>query len=223
MQPAIEFGLLQRCDGSCKATLGGTIAVCGVFGPVEARNPAPSDAAEGCVVEVQLRSYTAETSVSADQSASLLLRDVLAPCVHSKLFPRTIISLSVRVLADDGCAFSAAALAAVGALVDAGVPLLSLPVAVDCAVARNGNVLVFASRAARKQAKTSVSLCFAGGGETAHAAEPSLIDTRGMCSESMLGECVIAGHTASLALRQSLVAQIVAKWNGNLDLIIGGG
>jgi hypothetical protein len=146
MEPHVEYGILARCDGSAKAEFMGNICVAGLFGPVEPR-VLPGEWMAAAVVEVQLKSYCQPAAAADinnnDHYLSLMLRDILVEGIQTKMFPRSVISISVRVLGGgkgEGM-FTTALMACVGALINANIPMLSMPVAVE-----TGRVcLVFAS------------------------------------------------------------------------------
>jgi ribonuclease PH len=211
----LEFGLLTRCDGSARATLGGTVALAGVYGPVEAKGTS-GEKVDSASVEVQLKSFAPESTVTSDQDASVALRGLLQASVLTKLYPRTVISISVRVLADDGALMTAAVMAAVAALVDAGIPLANMPMAADCLVKPDGTVLVDPSRkdVAELGEQPRLTLAF-----SAEAPEPALVTMRGMCSEAMLGECVLAASASANQKRAFVADRIRGLVSANKDLM----
>lgn len=70
-----------------------------------------------------------------DRQAERVLLDALEPYIVLDLYPRSGVSIVVQVLQDDGCLLGCALNAAIMALMDAGVAMRGMPVAVHCGVA----------------------------------------------------------------------------------------
>jgi ribonuclease PH len=133
----VRFGTQRRCDGSATVKIGASEAVAGVFGPLEART-------SNLVVEGQLevsfkRLGLAATNQEEEAEMSLLIKESLETCI--KHIPRTVISLSVRVLAEEGAGLTAAFMACVACLINAGIPLLKLPIAVEGILSGDNSIM----------------------------------------------------------------------------------
>lgn len=70
-----------------------------------------------------------------DRQAERVLFDALEPYIVLEMYPRSGVSIVVQVLQDDGCLLGCALNAALMALMDAGVTMRGMPVAVHCGVA----------------------------------------------------------------------------------------
>jgi ribonuclease PH len=86
-----------RCDGSSQVRIARSEAVAGVFGPLESRFV--DERFEG-TIEVLFKNLVSTSSPQEDADVSFLYQEVLESCV--KFLPRTVISLSLRVLSDEG-------------------------------------------------------------------------------------------------------------------------
>lgn len=205
-----------RCDGSATCVAGRSESVSGLFGPVESRFV--EDRVDG-QIEVALRLFSTNSSNMAtqqqqlqeDADMSLLFRDALESCI--RLAPRTTISLSVRVLADQGQGLTSAMLSAVGALVDAGVPLVAIPILVELGVTADGSVVVAPSMAARPQNRASMVMVFMG-----EEQGPRVWTSQGACSERELEDAVAAGRSHASLVRDELEAALASLVAANRDL-----
>ena len=99
-----------------------------VFGPAPprySRDELPS----GPVVEVNVRTPAGFTSLAGERSLEALIRGAVEASLAPDRDPRTVLSVVVQVIKDDGSLFAAALNAATMALLDAGVGLVGLPLA----------------------------------------------------------------------------------------------
>ena len=119
-----DFGLLGTADGSCRLSSGATLVLASVHGPRPARTARHEDP-ERARLEVHAAPPIGLPG-PAEAELCALLRQVLAPVLVLSAHPRSVVTLSVHVQADDGSAPAVALNAAVLALVDAGVPLRGL-------------------------------------------------------------------------------------------------
>ena len=126
-----ELGCLVNCDGSCEWKSGSTTVLAGVHGPIAPRLLSHEDSAR-CQVSVVIKSGDANNTY--EREWEVCLAQQLTACIITESYPRTVISVVVQVLTADGSVLAACLHAAVSALMDAGIDLRRLPVAVTCAL-----------------------------------------------------------------------------------------
>jgi ribonuclease PH len=115
-----------------------------VYGPIAPRIPSQEKgdkAAVSVVIKSGNHNAAAASAKSTSSNASSsgtgmmereweqLLTNVLAACIDTKMYARTVVQVVLQVIQDDGAVLSACLHAAVAALMDAGVAMTSLPVA----------------------------------------------------------------------------------------------
>lgn len=135
----VELGILSSVDGSVRLRAGGTVVLASVIGPRPARNARIEDPTRA-ILEVHL-SGTSGSGGSSVRDAELVatLRGALTPLVLLRAAPRSVITVSILIEAEDGGAAPNAFNAAVLALSDAGVPLRGLAAAAAVALRRAGD------------------------------------------------------------------------------------
>ena len=126
-----ELGCLVNCDGSCEWKSGSTTVLAGVHGPIAPRLLSHEDSAR-CQVNVVIKSGDANNTY--EREWEVCLSQQLTACIITEYYPRTVVSVVVQVLTADGSVLAACLHAAVLALMDAGIDLRRLPVAVTCAL-----------------------------------------------------------------------------------------
>lgn len=203
-----------RCDGSATSRVGQSESVAGVFGPLESRFV--EDKVDG-VIEVSLKSVSSSSSSQQQEDVewSMLFKDALEACI--KFVPRTTISLSVRILANEGSGLTSAMLSAVGALVDAGVPLLSTPIGVELVIDTKGEVFVDPSSLQQKRdARVTMFMVFADEKDEG----PIVWISQGPCSEQELTKALNIGKSHASKLRSEVEDCILLFVNDNRDLCV---
>lgn len=125
---ACELSCLHRADGSALWKAGATHVLAAVHGPLSPRQLSKEDSKSG-LVTVLLKSGTA---VTLEREWESFLSRVLMACVDVSKYPRTVIQVVLQIIQTDGSVLSCALHAAVAALLDAGIIMLSLPVATTC-------------------------------------------------------------------------------------------
>lgn len=202
-----------RCDGSATSRVHQSESVAGVFGPLESRFV--EDKVDG-VIEVSLKSLSSSSSQQQeDVEWSMLFKDALEACI--KFVPRTTISLSVRILANEGSGLTSAMLSAVGALVDAGVPLLSIPIGVELVIDTKGEVFVDPSSLQQKRdARVTMFMVFADEKDEG----PIVWISQGPCSEQELTKALSIGKSHASKLRSEVEDSILLFVNDNRDLCV---
>jgi len=134
LPPTASGGALPSagCSGSAMVTLGLTKVLCSVRGPCDATRRS-EELPDRATLEVLVRSAPfappgdrRNVNPTTDRrlvEASHLLQRALSASILLHLFPRSKISVTVMVLADDGGRLEASINAATLALMDAGIPL----------------------------------------------------------------------------------------------------
>ena len=125
----LKVGVLPNCDGSAYIEMGGNKIICGVFGPrkVQPRHLAHPN-------QVVLRTLYRMATFSVDErkspapsrrevELSMVIRNSLLPSIFATYYPKTLIDMTIQVLAADGGTRCACINAASLALADAGVAL----------------------------------------------------------------------------------------------------
>ncbi|MHA1264210.1 MAG: exosome complex exonuclease Rrp41 [Candidatus Helarchaeota archaeon] len=123
----MKVGILPNCDGSAFIRMGGNKVVAGVYGPrkVQPRHLAHPN-------EVVLRTLYRMATFSVDErkspapsrrevELSMVIRNALVPAIFVNYYPKTLIDITIQVLAADGGTRCACINAASLALADAGI------------------------------------------------------------------------------------------------------
>ncbi|XP_047327261.1 exosome complex exonuclease RRP46 homolog [Impatiens glandulifera] len=154
---ACTRGILNRAHGSASWSQGGTKVLAAVYGPKGGtkKNENP----EKPCFEVIWKPKTGQSGKAEKEYEMMLERTVRSICVLN-VNPNTTTSIIVQVVDDDGALLPCAINATCAALVDAGIPLKNLAVAVCCCLTENGNVLLDPSRVEEQETKAFVSLVF---------------------------------------------------------------
>merc|ERR1712233_82836 len=152
-----ERGLLERADGSAKWTQDGTSVLVGVYGPKQ--TSLFLEDAEQAVVGVV---YTPKSGRAGNRERLFedILRQTIEGAVLAKLHPRTIISVTVQELADDGAVLAASLNAISAALTDAGVPLRYTFGASSCCRSTEGFLLADPDSQEEQVAQAQLTACF---------------------------------------------------------------
>ena len=124
-----ELGCLVNSDGSCEWKSGSTAVLAVVHGPISPRLISQEDSSQ-CQVLVVIKSGDAHNTYEREWECCLT--EQLAALVVKEDYPRTVVSIVVQILTADGSVLAACLHAAVSALMDAGINLRGLPVAVTC-------------------------------------------------------------------------------------------
>nr|CAG4708472.1 unnamed protein product [Naegleria fowleri] len=132
-----ELGVLQKADGSCKFSMGKTIVICSVNGP----EASMKEKGDGAIVDVIFQPRDKRPS-EEEKEYEMMIRESLENVILLSLYPRTIITISVQVVQDDGSLLSASLNSAVLALLDAGVALKSALVSLSCSYLSSGDCLL---------------------------------------------------------------------------------
>ena len=133
---SFKIGILPNCDGSAYIEMGGNKIIVGIYGPrkVQPRHLAhPSK----CVIRTLYRMATfsvderkSPAPSRREVELSMVIRNALEPSVFVEYYPKTLLDVSIQILAADGGTRCAAINAASLALADAGIALKDLVSAV---------------------------------------------------------------------------------------------
>ncbi|CAM9786791.1 unnamed protein product [Ectocarpus sp. 12 AP-2014] len=129
---AAEQGILNRADGSARFVQGNTSVLAAVYGPAPAKT-LRMERLEGATLDVSFKPESGITS-PADAESEALLRRSLEEVVLRSRYPRTVVSVIIQVIVDDGAVLSAALNAATMALLNAGVEMTGMALSVTCCI-----------------------------------------------------------------------------------------
>lgn len=189
---SITFDSQSRCDGSASVTLSNSQAIAGCYGPLESRT---SNIATEGQLEVAFKAHGA--TVQQDVSTSILIKESLEGCI--KQIPRTVITLSVRLVADEGSGFAASMLVAVAALIHAGISLTKLPIGVECFLLPSGEIRFVSTNEVKQASKAHALFVFCNNDEG-----PTSLILNGKCSKKDLNLLIEIARTRATSLRQHL-------------------
>jgi ribonuclease PH len=132
-----ELSSLENADGSCLWKSGATQVLAAVHGPIAPRQA--QHEAETATVSVVIKSGV-ENMVTGEWEG--FLTHMLSACICAADYPRCTIQVVLQIISADGSVLGAALHAAVSSLMDAGIAMQSLPVAVTCLLTREENTTV---------------------------------------------------------------------------------
>ncbi|KAG5192510.1 ribosomal protein S5 domain 2-type protein [Tribonema minus] len=132
-----DQGILNRADGSVRFGAGNTSVLVAVYGPAQPAQQ-KKEKPDRAIIEVSWRADKG-AQTSADAERELYVRRTLEEAVAVARYPRSVISVVVQVLCDDGSVLSAAINACAMALVDAGVEMIGMPVAATACFSGSGS------------------------------------------------------------------------------------
>ncbi|KAI9099431.1 ribosomal protein S5 domain 2-type protein [Phlyctochytrium arcticum] len=132
-------GLLSRSDGSVRFKSGDTAVLSSIYGPMEVK--IKDEKLDKATIEVIFKP-AAGPQTTKERFSERMIRETLESAILGGLHPRTMIRVTLQVLTDDGGILATALNAATLSLVDAGIPLRSLPAAVCCMIDDDGELLL---------------------------------------------------------------------------------
>eukprot|EP00171_Calliarthron_tuberculosum_P017927 IDg17927t1 len=150
---SVAQGPLGVADGSANVQVGGSVVLAAVYGPME--TSVTKQEASRCAVTVWIRDG-AESRVDGG-GGSDALRDLVRASVLCALHPRKNVCVCAHLLSSDGGVRAAIVNATVLALMDAGIPLATVPVAACVALS---NSAVIADPNAVEEAEADAVLTF---------------------------------------------------------------
>ncbi|TYI48123.1 hypothetical protein E1A91_D13G224700v1 [Gossypium mustelinum] len=136
---ACSRNILHRAHGSASWSQGDTKVLAAVYGPKAGtkKNENP----EKACIEVIWKPKTGQIGKPEKEYEMILKRTLESVCILT-VNPNTTTSIIVQVVNDDGALLPSAINAACMALVDAGIPMKHLAVAICCCVAKSGYVIL---------------------------------------------------------------------------------
>ncbi|CAN4127895.1 unnamed protein product [Withania somnifera] len=149
--------VLNRAHGSASWSQGETKVVSAVYGPTAGtkKNENP----EKACFEVIWKPKAGQAGKAEKEYEMILKRTVQSICVLN-VHPNTTTSIIIQVVNDDGALLPCAINALCAALVDAGIPLKHLAVAICCCLAESGHILLDPSKLEEQRMKAYVYLVF---------------------------------------------------------------
>ncbi|KAG6585390.1 Exosome complex exonuclease RRP46-like protein [Cucurbita argyrosperma subsp. argyrosperma] len=218
---ACSCNVLNRAHGSASWSQGDTKILAAVYGPKAGtkKNENPEKAS----IEVIWKPKTGQIGKLERECEMILKRTLQSICILT-INPNTTTSIVVQVIHDDGALLPCAINASCAALVDAGIPLKHLAVAISCCLSESGYVILDPTKLEEQKMKASVHLVFPNSpvsvipeGSTQVAGEPlenGIITslTQGAMSVDDYIHCLERGRAAtakmSAFLRRSLQPQL---------------
>ncbi|CAM6115311.1 unnamed protein product [Calypogeia fissa] len=198
--------LLERAHGSARWAQDNTTVVAAVYGPKSVggwkENP------ERATIEVIWKTKSGQAG-NAEREAEVIIRRTLEYIILSSMFPNTGISVIFQVVNDDGAVLACAINAACAALLDAGIPLKGLIVAVSCAVTALGEVVLDPTKVEEQKFRAQACLVFLNRPKSVVPGLPAPVDdepfehgiltcvTRGAMSVDEYLTCLERGRAAS--------------------------
>ncbi|XP_028796428.1 exosome complex exonuclease RRP46 homolog [Neltuma alba] len=154
---ACSRGILNRAHGSASWTQGETKVLAAVYGPKAGTRKTENP--EKACIEVIWKPKTGQIGKLERESEMILKKSLESICIRS-MYPNTTTSVIIQVVHDDGALLPCAINAACAALVDAGIPLKHLAVAICCSVADGGYVLLDPNKLEEEKMKAFAYLVF---------------------------------------------------------------
>lgn len=127
-----SFSVLSNSNGSVKLSFGDTVILCGVEGPIEPERIKDIKIDKTSIVVELIPSNSLIDHKHA--SMALKIQEILEKIIILEKYPRTCIKITIQIQNDDGSMFSIAFNSALLALIDAGIPMKTFPIAIQCAL-----------------------------------------------------------------------------------------
>ncbi|KAJ3678727.1 hypothetical protein LUZ60_002530 [Juncus effusus] len=131
--------LLHRPHGSARWSQGDTIVLAAVYGPKAGTKKGENP--EKASFEVIWKPKTGQIGKQEREYEMILKRTLQSICLVN-IHPNTTTSVIVQVVGDDGSLLPCAINASCAALVDAGIPMKYLAVAISCGLMDNGSIIL---------------------------------------------------------------------------------
>ncbi|XP_071690710.1 exosome complex exonuclease RRP46 homolog [Rutidosis leptorrhynchoides] len=207
---ACTRGILHRAHGSATWAQGETKVIAAVYGPKAGtkKNENP----EKACIEVIWKPKTGQIG-KPEREYEMVLKKTLQSICLLNVHPNTTTSVVIQVVNDDGALFPCAVNAACAALVDAGIPLKHLAVAICCCMAESGSILLDPSKLEEQKVKAFVYLVFPNSvvsvlpeGSRGEVVEHGIITsvTHGVMAVDDYFSCLKLGRAAAAELSEFL-------------------
>jgi len=223
---ACSRSILNRAHGSANWSQGETKVLAAVYGPKAGtkKNENP----EKACIEVIWKPKTGQIGKPEKEYEMILKRTLQSICLLT-VNPNTTTSVIVQVVNDDGALLPCAINAACAALVDAGIPLKNLAVAICCCLTDSGYVILDPTKLEEQKMKAFVYLVFPnsilsalpegssqiGGEPMEHGVITSV--THGVMSVDDYLHCLQRGRAASAKLSDFLRRNLQSHSPGDLS------
>ncbi|KAL5558678.1 hypothetical protein UlMin_034889 [Ulmus minor] len=154
---ACSRNILNRAHGSASWSQGDTKVLAAVYGPKAGtkKNENP----EKACIEVLWKPKTGQSGKLEKEYEMVLKRTLQSICILT-INPNTTTSVIIQVVNDDGALLPCAINAACAALVDAGIPLKHLAVAICCGLVESGYVILDPTKLEEQKIKAFAYLVF---------------------------------------------------------------
>lgn len=154
---ACSRSVLNRAHGSASWSQGDTKVLAAVYGPKAGtkKNENP----EKACIEVIWKPKTGQSGKSEREYEMILKRTLQSICILT-VNPNTTTTVIIQVVNDDGALLPCSINAACAALVDAGIPLKHLAVAICCGLAESGYVILDPTKLEEQKMKAFSYLVF---------------------------------------------------------------
>nr|XP_007139880.1 hypothetical protein PHAVU_008G066200g [Phaseolus vulgaris]ESW11874.1 hypothetical protein PHAVU_008G066200g [Phaseolus vulgaris] len=154
---ACSCSVLHRAHGSSSWAQGETKVLAAVYGPKAGtkKNENPEKAS----IEIIWKPKSGQIGKVEKEYEMILKKTFESICIRT-IYPNTTTTVIVQVLHDDGALLPCAINAACAALVDAGIPLKHLAVAICCSVTDSGCVLLDPTKDEEEKLKAFANLVF---------------------------------------------------------------
>lgn len=217
---ACSSSILHRAHGSASWVQGETKVLAAVYGPKAGtkKNENPQKAS----IEIIWKPKTGQIGKVEKEYEMILKKTLESICIRT-IYPNTTISVIVQVVHDDGALLPCAINASCAALVDAGIPLKHLAVAICCSVTDSGCIMLDPTKGEEEKTKAFAYLVFpnaivsvlperslqAGSEPMTHGIMTSV--TQGAMSVDDYLHCLERGRAASARLSEILRKNIGPK------------
>ncbi|ERN15077.1 hypothetical protein AMTR_s00056p00044410 [Amborella trichopoda] len=192
---------------------GDTIVLAAVYGPKAGskKNESPEKAS----IEVLWKPKSGQIG-KAEREYEMILTRTLQSIFLSTIHPNTTTSVIIQVMHDDGALLPCAINAACAALVDAGIPLKSLAVAICCGITESGSIILDPTKQEEQEMPAFAYLVFPNSSLAVLPGTPPLIEgepvehgiitsvTHGAMSVDDYFDCLDRGRVASAKLSEFL-------------------
>mmetsp|Transcript_33780 Transcript_33780/g.95602 ORF Transcript_33780/g.95602 Transcript_33780/m.95602 type:complete len:244 (-) Transcript_33780:179-910(-) len=178
-QMGLDLASLKQADGSAAWRQEGTHVLAAVHGPIEA--PPRKENSEAAVVEVVFRPLQYVPG-EAEREKEQVIRQTVEAAILGALHPRTTVQVVLQVVSDDGALLACAINAACFALLDAGVPMSRMFMAVGCCVTEGGDLLVDSTKEEEAAATAAACIALEGRPQAATAQQTPTEDTKVMAA-----------------------------------------
>ncbi|XP_052289191.1 exosome complex exonuclease RRP46 homolog isoform X2 [Citrus sinensis] len=220
---ACSCSILHRAHGSASWSQGDTKVLAAVYGPKAGtkKNENPEKAS----IEVIWKPRTGQI----EKEYEIILKRTLQSICILTINPNTTTSFIIQVVHDDGALLPCAINAACAALVDAGIPMKHLAVAICCCSAESGYCILDPTKLEEQKMKAFAYLVFPNSilsvlpeGSSLVQGEPmehGIITsvTHGAMSVDDYFHCLERGRAASAKLSDFLRRSLQSKLPGDLS------